>query len=206
MLAVIFAVIVVTILVYMGEVLQHRYNYHPEITRKFIHITVATFAAFWPFFMSWSHVELLSLILFAGVMASKRVAFFKAIHDVRRLTWGEIFFPVSIGMSALLAGNKWIFAAALLHLGLADGLAAVVGTLFGQKHRYKVLGHIKSRAGTITFWVCSFFIVLLCGVLYGPHDGISTLIWVPLIATFFENIGIAGSDNLLVPMFIVLIL
>jgi phytol kinase len=206
MLAVLIALVVVAVLIYMGEVLQHRYNYHPEITRKFIHISVATFAAFWPFFMSWSNIELLSLLLFLGVIASKRLSFFRAIHDVRRLTWGEIFFPVSIGMAALLSGDKWIFTAAMLHLGLADGLAAVVGTLFGHKHRYKVLGHVKSRAGTITFFVCSFFIVFFCAVLNGPHDGVSILLWVPIIATFLENIGIAGSDNLIVPMFIVLML
>ena len=206
MLALLIAVVVVGILVYLGEVFQHRYDYHPEIIRKFIHISVATFAAFWPFFMSWNNVELMSLLLFLGVVVSKRLAFFRSIHDVKRLTWGEIFFPVSIGIAALLSGNQWIFAAAMLHLGLADGLAAVSGTLFGHKHRYKVLGHTKSRFGTITFWVCSFLIILVCGVLNGPHDGVATLVWLPALATLFENIGIAGSDNLIVPLLIVVTL
>jgi phytol kinase len=206
MIALLIAIAGVAACLYGGEVLQHRYDYHPEITRKFVHISVATFAAFWPFFMSWSNIELLSLMLFVGVLASKRLSFFRSIHDVKRLTWGEIFYPVSIGMAALLSGNEWIFTAAMLHLGLADGLAAVVGTLFGRKHQYKVLGATKSRAGTITFWVCSFLIVLVCGVLNGPHNGFITLLWLPLLATAFENIGVAGSDNLLVPMLIVITL
>lgn len=199
----------VGLLLYFGEILQTRYDYHPEITRKFVHITVATFAAFWPLFMTWGAIMLMSVLLFGGVLFSKRVALFHSIHDVHRLTWGEIFFPVSIGLCALLSsgGNAaWIFAAAMLHLGLADGLAAVVGTLFGRKSRYKILGHTKSRPGTITFWLCSFMIILICGVLNGPHVSFLTLLFLPLVATLFENIGIAGSDNILVPILIVVIL
>ncbi len=196
----------VAVLVYLGEFLQHRYNYHPEITRKFIHITVATYAAFWPLFMSWSDIGSLSILLFFGVLISKRVSFFHSIYDVKRLTWGEIFFPMSIGFAALLQANTFIYVAAMLHLGLADGLAAVVGTLIGKKHRYKVLGHTKSRAGTTTFFICSFLIILFCGVLNGPKEGFVTLLWLPELATIVENVGIAGSDNLLVPMLIVLTL
>lgn len=209
MLSVLIAVIGVALLLYFGEILQRRYDYHPEITRKFIHISVATFAAFWPLFMSYAAIMLMSVLLFGGVLFSKRVALFHSIHDVHRLTWGEIFFPMSIGLSALLSSGgaaAWIFAAAMLHLGLADGLAAVVGILFGRHHRYKVLGHTKSRAGTIAFWACSFLIILICGVLNGPHDSLLTLLILPTVATILENFGIAGSDNLLVPMLVVVIL
>jgi phytol kinase len=204
MITLFIAIVVVGVLVVSGEFIRQLHNFHPEIIRKFIHITVATFAASWPFFMSWNNVELMSLLLFAGIVVSKRLYFFKSIHSVKRLTWGEIFFPVSIGMAALLSGNKWVFVAAMLHLGLADGLAAIIGTLFGHKHIYKVFGHKKSRAGSITFYICSFFIILFSVVLNGPHDGLSTLVWLPLVATGLESIGIAGTDNLLVPMLIVL--
>lgn len=206
MIALLIALVGVAALVYWGEIIQHRLDYHPEITRKFIHISVASFAASWPFFMSWSNVELMSLLLFGGVVLSKRMAFFRSIHDVKRLTWGEVFFPISMGMAALLSQNEWVFAAAMLHLGLADGLAAIAGTLFGDKHRYKVLGHTKSRAGSLTFWVCSFIILLIFGVLHGPHDSWTILLWLPLLATAFENIGIGGSDNIIVPMLIVIML
>lgn len=209
LLSVVAAVVGVGFLLYVGEILQHRYDYHPEITRKFIHISVATFAVFWPLFMTWGGIMLMSVLLFCGVLVSKRISFFHSIHDVHRLTWGEIFFPVSIGLSALLssgANSTWIFAAAMLHLGLADGLAAVAGTLFGRHHRYKVFGHTKSRVGTITFWFCSFMIILICGVLNGPHVSIFTLLLLPIFATLLENVGVAGSDNVLVPIFVVVFL
>ena len=206
MFSVLIAVAGVAAFVWLGEIIERRYDYHPEITRKFIHITVATFAAFWPLFMSWPSIAVTSLLLFFGVLVSKRLQFFGAIHKVKRLTWGEIFFPVSIGLSALLGVNSLAFSAAMLHLGLADGLAAVVGTLFGRSSRYKVFGHTKSRAGTITFFVCSFTIILFCGVLNGPRDSFTTLLWLPIAATIFENIGIAGSDNFFVPMLVAIML
>jgi phytol kinase len=207
MFSVLIVVAVVAALLYVGEVVEHRYDFHPEITRKFIHISVATFAAFWPLFMSWGNIAATSLFLFFGVLVSKRLKFFDAIYKVKRLTWGEIFFPVSIGLGALLSINTSLaFSAAMLHLGLADGLAAIVGTLFGHNSRYKVFGHTKSRAGTITFYVCSLLIILFFGVLNGPHSGFTTLLWLPLVATLFENVGIAGSDNFLVPMLIVVML
>jgi len=77
-----------------------------------------------------------------------------------------------------------------------------MGTLFGEKHRYKVLGHTKSRAGTITFWVVVFLTVWLCAVVRGPRDSWTTLIWLPLLVTFAENFGVDGLDNILIPLLV----
>ncbi|HEY1835268.1 MAG TPA: hypothetical protein VGG13_00405 [Candidatus Saccharimonadales bacterium] len=195
----------VGVLLWLGEQLRRR-HYHPEIVRKFVHISVATFAATWPFFISWTHIELLSLLLFLGVLASRRYGYFRAVRDVKRHGWGELFFAMSIGFTALLALDKWVFVAAMLSLGVADGLAAVVGTLFGENHRYKVFGHTKSRAGTTAFWVAMILIVWFCGVMRGPRDGWTTLIWLPPLVTFCENIGVAGLDNILVPILVAIAL
>lgn len=191
----------VGVLLRLGEQLRRR-HYHPEIVRKFVHITVATFAATWPFFMSWTHIELMSLLLFLGVLGSRRYGYFRAVRDVKRQGWGELFFAMSIGFAALLAQDKWVFVAAMLSLGVADGLAAVVGTLFGEKHRYKVFGYTKSRAGTIAFWVAALLIIWLCAITRGPRDSWTTLVWLPLFVTFCENIGVAGLDNILVPILV----
>jgi phytol kinase len=177
-------------------------RYHPEITRKFMHITIATFAAFWPIYLSWTHIELLSIILFVGVLISHRYGFYKQVYSVKRSTWGELFFAMSIGFTALLSQSAWVFSAAMLSLGIADGLAAVVGTLFGGGHQYKVFGSKKSRAGTITFFVSVFIIIWICGILNGPHDTWTTLIWLPALATIAENLGVQGLDNLFIPILV----
>lgn len=177
-------------------------HYHPEITRKFMHITIAVFAATWPFYLSWTHIELLSMILFAGVLISHRYGIYREVYAVKRTTWGELFFAMSIGFTALLSQSQWVFAAAMLTLGIADGLAAVVGTLFGGGHQYKVFGHKKTRAGTITFFVATFIIVWICGVLNGPNDSWTTLIWLPALVTLGENLGVSGLDNLIIPILV----
>lgn len=180
----------------------HKRHYHPEITRKFMHIAIATFAATWPFYMSWTHIELLSMLLFVGVLLSHRYGFYKEVYSVKRTTWGELFFAMSIGFTALLSQSDWVFAAAMLTLGISDGLAAVVGTLFGGGHTYKVLGHKKTRAGTITFYVCTLIIVWICGVLNGPMDSWTTLVWLPPLVTIGENLGVSGFDNLIIPILV----
>ena len=201
LLYVVLALAGVWVLLWIGEQLRKR-RYHPEITRKFVHISVATFAATWPFYLSWTHIELMSILLFFGVVASHRYGYFKNVYEVNRSTWGESFFAMSIGFTALLSQDAWVFTAAMLSLGLADGLAAVVGTLFGGGHQYKVFGTKKTRAGTITFWVTAVIIILVCGVLNGPKNGWTTLIWLPALATVAENIGVQGLDNLLIPILV----
>lgn len=189
------------VLLWCGEQLRRR-RYHPEITRKFVHISVASFAATWPLFMSWTHIELMSTLLFIGVILSRRYGYFRGVYGVDRSTWGELFYAMSIGFTALLSQSAWVFSAAMLCLGLADGLAAAVGTLFGGKHQYKVFGHKKTRAGTITFWVVTVIVVWICAVLNGPLDSWTTLIWLPLLVTFGENLGVSGVDNILVPILV----
>jgi phosphatidate cytidylyltransferase/phytol kinase len=152
--------------------------------------------------MSWTHIELISLLLFVGVLLARRYGYFKSAFSVKRTTWGELFFAMSIGFTALLSQDAWVFAAAMLSLGIADGLAAVVGTLFGGGHQYKVFGSKKTRAGTITFWVVAVIVVWACGVLKGPHDSWTTIIWLPVLATIAENLGIQGLDNLFIPILV----
>lgn len=204
LLVVALSLVGILILLLIGEQLRKR-RYHPEITRKFVHISVAAFAATWPFYMSFTHIEMISIVLFFGVLISRRYDYFHAVRDVGRRGWGELFFAMSIGFTALLASGTsgdWVFAAAMLSLGVADGLAAVVGTLFGEKHKYKVLGATKTRAGTIAFYVSMFMIVLFCAVLRGPHVGWTTLVWLPVLVTIAENVGVDGLDNLFIPILV----
>src|SRR5882757_6771805 len=92
-----------------------------EVGRKFVHITVGSFVAFWPFFLSWNQIRLLSLGFLVVVGISKYFRVFRAIHSVQRPTWGELYFALSVGLVTLVTHNKWIYMAALLQMSLADG-------------------------------------------------------------------------------------
>jgi dolichol kinase len=196
----------VALLVVTGEYLRRVHLLHAEVTRKFIHISVAAFAASWPFFMEWNEVYLISLLMFVGILFSRFLHLFGAIHGVKRRTWGELFFAMSIGICAVFGQSPWAFAAAMLVMGIADGMAALVGTLIDGTHDYKVFGHRKSREGTITFFVCTIVIILVCASLGNLSPTFLKVLSIAGMTAIIENISIAGTDNLFVPLAVVLLI
>jgi phytol kinase len=179
---------------------------HGEVGRKFVHVTVGTFVAFWPYFLDWTEIRLLSLAFFVVVLASMHLGVFKAIGSVQRPTYGEIFFALSVGLLTIITTSKGIYAAAILQMALADGFAAIIGGRFGTENKYHLYGRTKSLAGSATFFVIS--LALLIGYSQFSDNG---LIWQYVLlgslgATLLENIAALGFDNLLVPLAVGLLL
>lgn len=199
-------VVVVLCLLIGCELYWRRHQLHSELSRKFIHITVGSFVASWPFFLGWGQIQLLSVAFLIVVSVSKYLKIFQAIHSVQRPTWGELFFALAVGLTTLVHQNKYLFAAALLHMSLADGLAAIVGTRYGKSSRYYVANHVKSVVGSATFILVS--LLILAG--YGLVTGVTLQPYILLAIAFstaaVENIGIYGFDNLLVPLMVALTL
>jgi dolichol kinase len=200
------SLLVILGILYFAERGSRAKHLHPELTRKFVHVTVGTFVAFWPFYLSWRIIATLSLVFFVIIAISMRYDILRSIHAVRRTTKGELLFALAIGVLALLATNKWVFMASMLNLALGDGMAALVGIMKGEGNEYKVFGHTKSRAGTLAFIVTSFVISVI--YLIFSHSGFSltTLIVVPIVAALTENLAINGTDNLAIPVMVALIL
>jgi phytol kinase len=177
-----------------------------EFSRKFIHIFVGSLAATWPFYLSWDLIILLSAAFIVVVSLSRYFHIFQSIHSVERPTWGEIFFALAVGALVFVTHQPWIYAAALLHMSLADGLAAVVGVTLGKHNQYKVFGHPKSVVGSATFFVTS--LIILC--IYSAHATTSlSLCFIVVLAagtTAIENLGVEGIDNLVVPLLVGIIL
>lgn len=183
------------------EVLWRRQGLQGEFSRKFIHITVGSFVAFWPYFLSPLEIKLLSLSFIVVIGVSRYLHIFSAIHSVQRPTWGEVWFALVVGLLAFDLKHAHVYTAALLEMSLADGLAAVIGSHFGQRNRYRVLGSTKSLIGTLTFFATSLFILAGYNLLT-PGTGVGA--WIVPIAVgtaILENVGIRGFDNLLVPIF-----
>lgn len=202
-----FLTILTVLIILVGTELWFRKHApHDEFSRKFVHITVGSFVAFWPFFLSWREIQLLSLAFLVAISLSKFFGVFQAIHSVQRPTWGEVFFAAAVGIITLITQDKWIYAAALLQMSLADGLAAVVGTKYGGRIKYLIFGHPKSLVGTLTFFTVSMMILLLLNP-YLPNElSVAVILGTSLFASILENIFIMGLDNLLVPLFVAMIL
>jgi len=177
-----------------------------EFGRKFVHITVGSFVAFWPFFMSWNQIRLLSLAFLVVVVLSDRFKLFHAVHSVQRPTFGEICFAAVVGLLTFVTHSKGIYAASLLQMSLADGLAAVLGVRYGRDNKYHVLGHLKSVVGTSTFFIVSLCLLVGYGLYSVAGISLPAAIAGALIATAVENLAPLGLDNLVVPLFIGLLL
>lgn len=196
---------VFTVLV-ANEVWWRRHAPNDEFSRKFVHITVGSFVAFWPFFLSWQQIELLSVAFLIVIGVSKYFNLFQAIHSVQRPTWGEVFFAAAVGIIALLTHDKWIYTAALLQMSLADGMAAVIGTRFGGRHKYLMFGYPKSLTGTLTFFIVSLAILMTLNSHLADPLGWGLMIGISALASLIENLAIRGLDNLLVPLLVAIIL
>lgn len=198
----------VFIILCLSEIGWRRGYMTSEVGRKFVHISVGSFVAFWPFFLTWNQIRLLSLAFLIAVVFSKFFNIFSAIHSVQRPTYGEFFFALVVGILTYITHSKAIYAAALLQMSVADGMAAIVGVEYGlkqQKWRYHVFGHAKTIIGTATFFLIS------AAILFSYSADTTRLAWylVPAIAagaTIIENIGVHGLDNLLAPLFVAVIL
>ena len=144
----------------------------------------------------------MSAAFFVVVCISARLKAFRSIHSVERNVIGEILFAVVIGILALICTEKWVFAAAMLHLSLADGLAAVAGLSWGGGNSYKVFGRTKSVAGSAVFLLTSFVILLVFDRVTQAGPSMLSLLILPVLATATENIAVHGTDNLVMPLLI----
>lgn len=201
MIALGLVILVVFALLVISELLWRHRDLDPEYTRKFVHITVGSFVAFWPLFLTKNEIVGLSIAFVAVVVLSQYLNAFRAIRSVQRPTWGEVLFAVAVGVLAYVAHSGWIYMVALLHMSLADGLAAIIGIKFGKSSRYYVFGHAKSAAGTLSFFLIS---CLIFGgyFLFTPNPFTLWFIPIALAATLIENVAIRGLDNLLVPLLV----
>jgi len=202
----IYSIAAIFVLLCISEIGWRKHWLANEFGRKFVHVTVGSFVAFWPFFLGWDEIRLLSLAFLVVVVLSKQLHVFRAINSVQRPTYGEALFAVSVGLLTFITHSKGIYAAAILQMSLADGFAAIAGTRYGVGNKYHVLSQTKSAAGTATFAVTS--LALLVGYAAYSVAGLSvTGVLVGMVgATVLENLGVFGIDNLLVPTFIGLLL
>jgi phytol kinase len=199
-MALLLTILAVLALLLINEIWWRARDVHDELSRKFIHISVGSFVAFWPLFLSWQQIRLLSVAFLIAVVISKYFKVFQAIHSVQRPTWGEVFFAAAVGLVTFITEDPAVYAAALLQMSLADGLAAVFGHKYGQSQRYQVFGHTKSVLGTMTFCMVSVAILFGVSERFDSQLGGGLIVGVSAIAALVENLGVRGFDNLLVPV------
>lgn len=206
MLRIFLTLVAILIALLINESLWHKKKIKNELARKSIHITVAIFAAFWPYYLSYRKIDLIAIAFIVVVLLSRMFNLFESIKQVKRNTLGDYFFPIGILILALIAPQKEIFAIAFLCVGIGDGMAALIGQKYGRKNSIRILGSHKSIAGSLTVFVSSFIILLLAYYFGSINLESISLIIMPVFVTIIEALSPYGSDDLLIPITVLVIL
>jgi dolichol kinase len=194
----------------LDEFLWRKKIIHGELKRKLVHISVTSFVAFWPWIMSWKAIQLIGIAMVLMLLINRQVKVLHYLGGIRQQTFGDVFLALSITTTALIANERIFFAVAMLHVALADGMAAIIGTKFGRKWSYKVFGQTKTILGSMTFWVVSLCILGI-GLLPAHNlipfsDYARLLLILPPVLTATENLAVWGTDNLAIPIIVVMAL
>lgn len=208
-----YALFPVLVVLFVSEFLWRKKLLRGEFARKFVHVLAGIHVAFWPFYISFDAISLIGIATFIAMLYSKHTKLFHAVHDVRRITAGELLYPLSISLVAFLGQESWVFTVSVLFMVLADGMAAVVGRMFGKNNSYKVFDspHLhKSMIGTFSYLMFAAYTMLL-GIFIGGEAVINQnillcVVILPIAGAVLENISPFGLDNITTPLLVTLVL
>jgi phytol kinase len=190
-------------LIGLAEILRRQHGYSSDFTRKVIHIGVGMLAWALPFLFNEPWLFIVACIGFMVLnLLDWRFGFFAAMSSNSRSNLGTVYFPLA---AAVVAYVYWdtppIMVAALMPLTWGDGLAPVIGKLYG-KHNYEIKGTSRSLEGSIGFFFAALAATWLAlWIIPGSPALTPAEAFLPaLIVSFFtavvEAVTIWGLDNL----------
>ncbi|MDK2977329.1 MAG: phytol kinase [Bacteroidales bacterium] len=206
----------ITLILIFNELNYRRLKIKGEFTRKFAHFASTLAVVPFPYiFPSHWYVLILASIFFAVLLITYQIKQLKSIHDIERKSMGSYLLPFSIYITFLisdLSGNKFIFILPMLILAISDPMAAILGiNIVNFNGRIKIFGRKlkKTYLGSGAFLLSSFIISVIAFYFHFKVFDLK-LFWLALIisvvGTLAELISWRGSDNLTIPLSIVLIL
>ena len=211
MIPLLFTLMGLGLILLVSEVLWQKNILRGEYGRKFVHIVTGCFIAFWPYYLTTHIITLLAVISLAAVLVVRFTKIVNSIHDIKRVTAGEYFYPLGLLFAARFAHAHWIFTAALLFVALADGMAAVIGKKWGTHQLpIKLFGLKKTYVGSIAYILFAYVSIgiaaLLGGSVFMLHSFTVVYILVPFVTVLIEAFSPFGLDNIIVPTLVVLVL
>ncbi|MCA9838789.1 MAG: hypothetical protein KC422_17875 [Trueperaceae bacterium] len=190
------------------RLLQNRFDIHPEVSRKLMHVIMGltTLNLPWLFDQRWPVVSL-AVVTAIGLFLLKRTklkaSIGQVLHGVGRSSQGDVAFPLAVATVFVLAnGNAILYCIPILILTIADATAALIGLRYGLS-RYQAAEGQKSIEGSLAFFAISFNSVLLSLLLFtqvGRQESILIAFLLGLLVMMLEAISWQGLDNLFIPL------
>lgn len=167
-------------------------------SRKATHILSGVVTIILPSYLNKWEIVALSAS-FIVILYISRVKNILSLHKIARLTWGEIYYPLSILIIAAISLPIDVksFYAGVLCLAFSDAIAALVGKLLPIIN-FNFGRHQKSLGGSVSFFISTFIIL---SVLFLPHGAnVFIIIAVSVVISLSELFTFYGIDNLVVPV------
>lgn len=188
---------------------QRRASPNPELVRKLLHIPMGLMTLSFPWlFDAVLPVLVVGSLAIATLLALRYYAplasrFGQVLGGVKRRSWGEIYFPISVMLLfALTPQQPLLFCIPILILTIADAVAALIGTYYGH-YRYTATEGQKSAEGSIGFFTATFLSVHIPLLLFsstGRAESVLIGLILGLLVMLLEAIAWQGLDNLLIPL------
>jgi phytol kinase len=175
----------------------------PETTRQVVHIASGAFSALLPFVISFNEIALLGAIFAIFMAISKWQNLFKSIHAVKRKTWGEIYFPLAGGATALVFPALLPYIYAILVMGVGDGVASMIGQTTNRGSYHLFSPNVKKTfAGSAAFFVSVFLLGITIGSVAALPLGQAFVFSLAssAVLTLVEALLGSGLDNLALPL------
>ncbi len=197
----------------VAEGLRRWRGYGSGFTRKVIHIGVGMLSWALPFLFNEPWLFIVACLGFMVInFLDWRYGLIKSMASSNRSNLGTVYFPLA---AAVVVYIFWdtppLMVAALMPLTWGDGLAPVIGKLYGRRH-YRVHTSIRTVEGSIGFFIAGFFFTWLALWLMPGQPTITPLQAFPpalvimVVTTLIEAVSIWGLDNLTITAAAILIL
>lgn len=189
-------------------VLRKRGALGSEGSRKAMHMGmgIVTLGFPWWFQQPWP-VLVLTGGFVALLFALRYVPFLRdrygsVLCGVGRASWGEVYFPISVGTVFTLSHEQPLYyLIPVLILTFADATAALVGKALGRR-RYLADEGEKSWEGSGAFLAVAFFCTGIPLVVAGwpPLHAALVALCIAVVTTLLEATAWRGLDNVFVPL------
>lgn len=214
-LTLIYLIAIILLLVFT-ELIYRRLGLKGEVTRKIAHFTATLSTVTFPYLFSdhW-YVLVLAAIFFVILFVSRHGTQLKSIHDISRKSIGSYLLPVAIYITFYISfktGNRFYFILPVLILAISDPAAGILGiNMKVYNHQIRLFGYRlnKTTSGSTAFFISSFIISIIALYFNRMVFDLKTF-WLALgisvAGTLVEMFSWKGSDNLFIPMVVVLLL
>ncbi|MFW6371787.1 MAG: phosphatidate cytidylyltransferase, partial [Bacteroidota bacterium] len=211
----IFLVAIISLLVFT-ELIYRRLGLKGEVTRKIAHFTATLSTITFPYLFNdhW-YVLALAAFFFIVLFVSRHGTQLKSIHDITRKSVGSYLLPIAIYLTFYISykmNSSFHFILPILILAISDPAAGIMGiNMKIYNHRIRLFGHTlnKTILGSATFFVSSFMISVIALYFNRVVFDLKTFwlaLGIALVSTLVEMFSWKGSDNLFIPLSVILML